>query len=82
MKKRHSIFLGATILAIGGFLAKILGAFYKIPLTYILGANGMGIYYLVFPFYSLCLILSSSGISLAVTRLVAIERKKYNKKKL
>ena len=51
--KKKSFFIGATILAVGGFLAKILGAFYKIPLTHILGANGMGVYYLVFPFYSL-----------------------------
>ena len=79
MKKR-SFVIGASILAIGGFLAKILGAFYKIPLTHILGANGMGIYYLVFPFYSLSLIIASSGISVAVTRLVAVEREKYNKR--
>ena len=45
--KKSSFFIGASILAIGGFLAKILGAFYKIPLTHILGASGMGVYYLV-----------------------------------
>ncbi len=79
MRKR-SFFIGASILAIGGFLAKVLGAFYKIPLTHILGANGMGIYYLVFPFYSLALILSSSGLSVAVSKLVATERGKFHRK--
>lgn len=79
MKKR-SFFIGASILAIGGFLAKILGAFYKIPLTHILGANGMGVYYLVFPFYSLALILASSGLSVAVTRLVSINRERFNRR--
>jgi len=79
MKKR-SFFIGATILAVGGFLAKILGAFYKVPLTHILGANGMGVYYLVFPFYSLALILASSGLSVAVTRMVASERSKYHRR--
>ena len=80
MKKR-SFLIGAFILAVGGFLAKIIGAFYKIPLTHILGANGMGIYYLVFPLYSLALIISSGGISIAVTKLVAEERGKFNRKK-
>lgn len=78
--KKKSFFIGASILAIGGFLAKFLGAFYKIPLTHILGANGMGVYYLVFPFYSLALILASSGISTAVTKMVATERSKFNKR--
>ncbi len=78
--KKKSFFIGATILAIGGFLAKILGAFYKVPLTHILGSNGMGVYYLVFPFYSLALIIASSGISIAVTKLVAVERSKYHRR--
>ena len=78
--KKKSFFIGATVLAVGGVLAKILGAFYKIPLTHILGANGMGVYYLVFPFYSLALIISSSGLSVAVTKLVAQARSKFHRK--
>ncbi|MBQ4558570.1 MAG: polysaccharide biosynthesis protein [Clostridia bacterium] len=80
MKKR-SFLIGAFILAVGGFLAKVIGAAYKIPLTHILGANGMGIYYLVFPMYSLCLIVASGGVSVAVSKLVAEERGKFNRKK-
>ena len=39
---------GAAVLAVGSIAAKIIGAFYRIPLTNILGAEGMGIYQLVF----------------------------------
>ena len=74
--KRHSFIFGAFILAIGGILAKIVGAFYKIPLTNMLGTNGMGLYYLVFPMYSLILVLVSSGVSVGVSKLVAEERGK------
>lgn len=76
--KKQSFLISALVLAIGGIIAKIIGAFYKIPLTHILGSNGMGVYYLIFPIYSLFLVISSSGISLAVTKLVAAERKQRN----
>ena len=77
--RKQSFLFSAIILAVGGILAKIIGAFYKIPLTNILGANGMGVYYLIFPIYSLFLVISSSGISIAVTKLIATERKLRNR---
>ena len=77
--KKQSFLISALVLAVGGIIAKIIGAFYKIPLTHILGSNGMGVYYLIFPIYSLFLVLSSSGVSLAVTKLVASERKQRNR---
>ncbi len=78
--KKQSVLIGALLLALGGLIAKFVGALYKIPLTNILGTNGMGLYYLVFPFYSLLLVLISSGVSLAVSRLVSVERIAHNKK--
>lgn len=78
--KRQSVLIGALLLAAGGLIAKFVGALYKIPLTNILGTNGMGLYYLVFPFYSLLLVLISSGVSLAVSRLVSLERINKNKR--
>ena len=47
--KKQSFLISALVLAIGGVVAKVIGAFYKIPLTHILGSNGMGVYYLIFP---------------------------------
>lgn len=79
IKKRHTFIFGAFILAVGGLIAKLLGAFYKVPLTHILGSNGIGVYYLIFPLYSLMLVLSSSGVAIAVTKLVARERARKNK---
>ena len=62
---------GALLLAFAGMIAKILGAIYRIPLTNLLGAEGIGIYQLVFPIYSLMLTLSSGGIPTAISRLVS-----------
>jgi len=76
LKKRYSFIFGAFVLAAGGVLTKIIGAFYKVPLTNMLGTNGMGIYYLIFPLYSLLLVVVSSGVSVGVSKLVAEERGK------
>ena len=83
--KKHSFILSAIILALGGFFAKAIGAFYKIPLANILGSTGMGIYYLIFPIYSLLITFCSSGISVALSTEVAKCRKirhRYNEQKL
>ena len=83
--KKHSFLLSAIILTLGGFFAKAIGAIYKIPLTNILGSSGMGIYYLVFPIYSLAITICSSGISVALTIEVAKCRKikhRFNEQKL
>ncbi len=50
--KQFSIFLkGTLILTIAGLLSRFLGFFYKIFLAQALGAEGMGIYQLIFPVF-------------------------------
>lgn len=78
--KKHTFIMGALILTVGGFVAKIIGAFYKIPLTNALGTEGMGLYYLVFPLYSTMLVFSSSGVGIAVTKLVSEARANKQKR--
>ncbi len=71
-KTRERNFLtGALMLSLGGLLAKILGALYRIPLTNIIGSYGMGLYQLVFPPYILFLTLSQAGIPVALSKLIA-----------
>jgi stage V sporulation protein B len=62
---------GALILLIGGVICKLIGAFYRIPLSNILGAEGIGIYQLIFPIYSLFLVVASGGIPVALSKVVA-----------
>ena len=61
------------------FLGKVLGAFYRLPLTNILGPLGIGFYQMVFPLYSLILTISSSAIPHALSKLVS-ERLAQDKK--
>ncbi len=69
--KRNNIMTGALILSIGGVLAKVFSAIYRIGLTRILGGEGIGIYQLVFPLYSLCVVLATAGLPMAISKIIA-----------
>ncbi len=62
---------GATLLASGMLIAKIIGAIYRIPLTNIIGAEGIGIYQMIFPVYALLITITSSGIPTTLSRVIA-----------
>lgn len=66
--------MGALIISAGGFISKLLGAIYRIPLTNILGSEGMGIYQMVYPLYCILLTVSASGIPAGVARLISSGR--------
>lgn len=62
---------GAGMLAICALIAKLLGALYRIPLTNIIGAEGMGLYQMVFPLYTVLLTISSGGLPVAISKVVS-----------
>ncbi len=69
--KNKVFFKGAAILIICNLIGKVLGAVYRIPLARIIGGVGMGQYQLVFPLYCLILTISTSGIPIAISKLVS-----------
>lgn len=69
--KKKGFLKGAGILALATFFAKIIGAFYRIPLTNILGAEGMGVYQLIFPVYSFLLSTSSGALPVAISIIIS-----------
>ena len=69
--KNSSFLKGIFVLGFSGVLCKLIGMFYRIPLTNILGSAGMGVYGLVYPIYSLLLVVSSSALPLALSKIVA-----------
>lgn len=74
--KQFSLFLkGTLILTFAGLLSRFLGFFYKIFLAQALGAEGMGIYQLIFPVFSVCHALTVSGMETAISRFTAFSRK-------
>lgn len=78
-KKSNSNFLiQGSILAFASIISRVIGLIYRIPMTNILGDIGNGYYSCAFDVYSLMLIISSSSLPLAVSKLISIEIGKGN----
>ena len=71
MSNRNFLLKGTLLLTLSGFLTKIIGFIYRIFLSQKIGAQGMGIYQLIFPIYTLCYALAVGGIQTALSRLAA-----------
>ncbi len=68
---KKNIVRGVSILSLAGILCKFIGLFFTVPLTRLIGSEGLGIYQSVYPTYNLLLTLSSAGLPVAVSRLVS-----------
>ncbi len=71
--KKQSFFKGTVILIAANAISKILGAVFKIPLTYILQEEGMAIFNTAMGVYSMVLSFIISGLPPALSRYVAEE---------
>ena len=69
--EKKSFVRGAAILGATGFLVKLIGVLYGIPLNKILGAGGAGVYGSAYPFYTYLLMLSTAGLPPTIAKLVA-----------
>lgn len=69
--KRQNFLHGAAILTGGVIIMKILGAIYKIPLGNILGDYGYGIFYATYNVYNIFFTLSTAGLPVALSRMIA-----------
>ncbi|MDP3386920.1 MAG: polysaccharide biosynthesis protein [Eubacteriales bacterium] len=62
---------GAAVLGTAGFIVKIIGAIYRIPLTNLIGTEGIGYFQPAYQVYNLLLVISLAGFPTAVARLVS-----------
>lgn len=70
---KKSFISGALILVLTGFITKIFGFIYRIYLSNVIGAEGMGLFQLIYPIYSLIILTLTAGISIAVSKMTAAE---------
>ena len=70
-RTQKSLIKGAAILAGMGFISKIIGAVYTIATTSIVGTHGMSYYTTAFPVYTFLLAISSAGLPVAISKMVA-----------
>lgn len=70
-RQTHPILTGALILTATGFASRIIGFFYRIYLSHLIGAEGMGIYQMISPVSGVCFALCCGPIQTAISRYVA-----------
>ena len=70
-KKKDSLILQAGILAVAGLITRIIGLFYRGPLTNIIGDAGNGAYGTAYTIYAMILLVSSYSIPMAVSKVMA-----------
>ena len=69
--RKENFVIQGTILAAAGIIVRLIGILYRVPMTNIIGDEGMGYYSTAFNVYNIMLILSSYSLPLAVSKMVA-----------
>ena len=76
-----SMIKGTLILTITGLITRIMGFYYRIFLSNKIGAENLGLYQMIFPLLMLAHSLTSAGIQLVISRLVAVDAAHTSRKK-
>ena len=69
--KSNNFLVQGSILAIAGIVVRLIGLLYRVPLTNIIGEEGIGVYSTAYSIYNILLLISSYTLPLAVSRLIA-----------
>lgn len=66
-----NLIVQGSILAVASIVVRLIGILYRIPLTNIVGNEGMGYYGFAFEVYQILVILSTNAVPVAVSKLTA-----------
>ena len=75
---KNSLITGTLLLTLAGVLTRIIGFFYRIFLSRLIGAEGLGIYQLLSPVMALGFAVTAAGIQTAISRFVSSELAQNN----
>ncbi len=70
-EKKQSVLNGAMILMAAVLLVKVIGLFFKMPLTNLIGSTGRGYFSAAYEVYTPIFAISMAGLPVAVSRMVA-----------
>lgn len=73
MNSKQNFIKGTIVLMVANAISKMLGAIFKIPLTYVLHEEGMAIFNTAMNVYSIVLSFIISGFPLSFSRLISTE---------
>ncbi len=81
-KFRSNLGVSTLVLLVSGFVCKILGALFRLPLTNLIGVEGIGVFQLVMSLYSFALVLTCGGVSATLSKLIGSARAKGDYQKI
>jgi len=70
-KGQKNFVKGAAVLGIAGLAVKLIGAVFRIPLSNIIGTEGMASYQVAYPIYAALAVISTAGLPTAISRMVS-----------
>ena len=70
-KKTASFISGAAVLMAANLLVKLIGLAFKVPLTYLIGEEGMGHFADAYTMYTWMFVLATAGLPVAVSKMVS-----------
>ena len=73
-KKKQGFVYGALILMLSNIIVKVVGALFKIPLANAIGDTSMGYFSSAYSIYSMCFLISTAGLPVAISRMIAASR--------
>ena len=76
--KNQAFMKGAIILMIANILVNVIVAVFKIPLTYVLDKEGMGLFSSSYNMYAWMFVVATAGFPVAISRMVSVSRAKGN----
>jgi stage V sporulation protein B len=75
---RQSFVKGAAILTLAGISVRLIGALFRIVLAMLIADEGIGLFQMAYPIYTTLLAVSTAGIPIAISKLVAENMAKGN----
>ncbi len=81
-KRGQTFMFGAVILMISNILVKLIGAIFKIPLQHLIGEDGMAYFQAAYDIYVAFYMISTAGIPVAISRMIATSNSKGNHKEV
>ncbi len=69
--KKNNYLTQGLILAVAGLVTRFIGMLYRIPLTNIVGSEGMGYYSTAYEVYNIALLISTYSIPVAISKIIS-----------
>ncbi len=69
--RKQTFWQGAMILVVANAIVKVIGAIFKIPLTYLIHEDGMGIFNTAYIMYTWMFVIATAGLPIAISKMVS-----------